>query len=154
MAKAIERLRNGQTVGHVGLGMHGQQVGSVKQQVYDGDTINIRALGNFGIRFLGIDTAEKKIPLPGEDTFTSLSDPRWETFLTNPFASGELSYSAGLTTYLQSITGQGVATNHKNLADAAEDKLEDYVQDDLDQMGVPKEEFAFYFRFAFEIMDG
>jgi endonuclease YncB( thermonuclease family) len=154
MAKAIERLRNGQTVGHVGLGMHGQQVGSVKQQVYDGDTINIRALGNFGIRFLGIDTAEKKIPLPGEDTFTSLSDPRWEAFLTDPFASDRLSFSAGLTAYLQNITGPGVATNHKDFADAAEDKLEDYVQDDLDQMGVPKEDFAFYLRFAFEIMDG
>lgn len=153
MAKAIERLRNGQTVGHVGLGMFGGQVGTVKRQVYDGDTITIRALGNFGIRFLGIDTAEKKIPLLGEDSFTSLSDPRWETFLSDPFASGGLPYSAELTAYLQSRTGPGVAANHKKFGDVAEDLLEEYVQTDLNEMAVPKEDFAFYLRFAFEIMD-
>lgn len=154
MAKAIKRFNNNQTVGHMGLGMFGTQVGTVKQQVYDGDTITVRALGNFGIRFLGIDTAEKKIPLPGENSFTSLSDPAWEAYLSNPFATGELIYSAGLTAYLQGRTGPGVATNHKKFGDKAEDKLEEFVQNDLTEMGVSKQDFAFYLRFAFDIMDG
>jgi endonuclease YncB( thermonuclease family) len=154
MGKAIESLRNGQIVGHVGLGMYGENIGSVKQQVYDGDTIIVRALGNFSIRFLGIDTAEKKIPLPGEDSFTSLSDPRWDAFLTNPFAPDDSPYSAGLTDYILNKLGPGVAKNHKQHADAAEDQLEEFVQDDLTEMNVSKEDFEFYLRFAFEIMDG
>jgi endonuclease YncB( thermonuclease family) len=157
MAKTIESLPGGATVGHVGLGMHGNQVGSVKQIVYDGDTLNVRALGNFGIRFLGIDTPEKKIPLPGESQFTSLSDTNWIDFLTDPFgAGGPLSpspFSNGLTAYLQGRCGNSVAVNHKKHADAAEDKLEELVQDDLDEMGVSKEDFKFYLRFAYEIMD-
>lgn len=75
MAKTLECINN-QTVGHVGLGVWGGQVGSVRREVYDGDTIHVRALGNLSIRFLGIDTAEMKIPLPGEDEFTVLSDQR------------------------------------------------------------------------------
>jgi endonuclease YncB( thermonuclease family) len=158
MAKTIERLQNGTTVGHVGLGMYGNQVGSVKQNVYDGDTINVRALGNFGIRFLGIDTAEKKIPLPGESQFTSLSNARWAAFLTDPFVNGgPLSpspFPPGLTKHLKDHSGAGVAVNHKKFADTAEDELENFVQEDVDEMGVPREEFKFYLRFAYEIMDG
>jgi len=157
MAKTIKSLPGGRTIGIVGLGMYGNQVGSVKQNVYDGDTINTRALGNISIRFLGIDTAEKKIPLTGESQFTSLSDPRWVAFLTDPFAAGgPLSpspFSPGLTAYLQGRSGAGVAVNHKKFADAAEDKLEEFVQADLDEMGVPKEDFKFYLCFAYEIMD-
>ncbi|KPL23429.1 MAG: hypothetical protein AMJ75_06070 [Phycisphaerae bacterium SM1_79] len=158
MAKTIENLPGGRTVGHVGLGMYGNQVGSVKQNVYDGDTINVRALGNFGIRFLGIDTAEKKIPLPGQSQFTSLSNAGWAALLADPFAAGgPLSpspFSPGLTAYLNGRKGPGVAANHKKFADAAEDKLEELVQQDLNEMGTPKEDFSFYLRFAYEIMDG
>jgi endonuclease YncB( thermonuclease family) len=157
MAKTIESLPGGGTVGHVGLGMYGNQVGSVKQIVYDGDTLNVRALGNFSIRFLGIDTPEKKIPLPDESQFTSLSNQRWIDFLTDPFvAGGPLSlspFSSGLTTYLQNHCGNNVAVNHKKHADAAEDNLEALVQADLNVMGVSKEDFKFYLRFAYEIMD-
>ncbi len=156
--KTIETLPGHITVGHVGLGIFGESVGTVKRQVYDGDTITVRGLGNFGIRFLGIDTAEKKIPLPGEDSFTSLADPRWDAFLSDPFHDGgPLSpspFSAGLTAYLRARTGPGVAANHRKFADAAEDLLEEFVQNDLHEMGVSKEDFAFYLRFAFEIMDG
>lgn|GEM_PF-4417157 len=48
MAKAIETLKT-LKVGHFGLGQHGDAPGSVRQQVHDGDTINVRALGNFGV---------------------------------------------------------------------------------------------------------
>lgn len=158
MVKTIENLPGHITVGHVGLGIFGGKVGTVKRQVYDGDTITVRGLGNFGIRFLGIDTAEKKIPLPGEDSFTSLSNPRWDAFLADPFAEGgPLSpspFSPGLTNYLRGRTGPGVAVNQRMFADAAEDLLEEFLLADGDEMGGPKEDFAFYLRFAFEIMDG
>lgn len=158
MSKTITTLPNGQKAGHVGLGLWGEQgIGSVKQVIYDGDTINVRAMENFGIRFLGIDTAEKKIPLPGNDTFISLNDPRWVTFLTDPFSDGgslhPSPYSQDLTDYLNAKMGANSATNHKKIADLAEDKLEEFIQADFDEMGQPEEEFGFYLRFAFEIMD-
>ncbi len=157
MAKTIERLPGGITVGHVRLGIFDGEVGTVKRQVYDGDTITVQGKGNFGIRFLGIDTAEKKIPLPGHDSFTSLSDPRWDAFLSEPFAAGgplsSAPFSAGLANYIRERTGPGVAVNHRKYADAAEDLLEEFVQADLGEMGAPKEDFVFYLRFAFEIMD-
>jgi len=157
MEKTIQSLQGGLIVGYVGLGMYGDEVGSVKQNVYDGDTINVRAMGNFSIRFLGIDTPEKKIPLPGESKFTSLSNQHWIDFLEDPFAAGgplsSSSFSPGLKAYLQQRCGPNAAKNHKKFADAAEKKLQDFVQADLDEMGVKKEDFKFYLRFAYEIMD-
>lgn len=143
----------GTTEGYVGLGYHGGGIGTVKQQVYDGDTIVVRGLGNFGVRFVGIDTAEMKLPLPGQTSFVSLADPRWEEFLADPFRQGgPLSpspFSPGLTEYLQDRTGPGVAANHRRFAEAAEDQLEEYVQADMTAMGMAREGFAFYLRFAF-----
>jgi endonuclease YncB( thermonuclease family) len=91
MAKAIEELPlfGGRTltVGHFGLGMQGASVGSVKQEVHDGDTINVRAQGNIGVRFLGVDAPEISYRLPDSDKqFVSLSNPRWDAFLTDPFS--------------------------------------------------------------------
>jgi endonuclease YncB( thermonuclease family) len=42
-------------------------VASVSASVPDGDTIGVRALGNLGVRLLGIDTPETKtrVPRPG-----------------------------------------------------------------------------------------
>lgn len=158
MGKTIEKLKNYQVVGHVGLGMHGDQVGSVKQVVHDGDTINVRGLGNFGIRFLGIDTAEMSLKLPGEgDKFISLSDEKWEEFLSDPFQEdGALSpspFSDELTEYLKTKVGPGVASNHRKYAEKAEDYLEKIIQEDIGEMGLTTDDFEFYLRFAFEIMD-
>ena len=95
MAKAIEQILNSGgktlTIGHFGLGMHGQDVGSAKQQVHDGDTITVRALGNLGVRFLGVDAPEISFRLPGigQQQFIPVSDPRWEAFLRDPFAGSE-----------------------------------------------------------------
>lgn len=59
MVKAIEQLKSGLAVGHAALGFRGGVSGSIRQQVHDGDTINVRAIGNFGIRFLGVDAPER-----------------------------------------------------------------------------------------------
>jgi hypothetical protein len=88
MARAIERLRSGLVVGHAALGLHGDVSGSVNQQVHDGDTVTVRALGNLGVRFLGVDTPKISFTLPGQERFVGLSEPEWEEFLADPFADG------------------------------------------------------------------
>jgi hypothetical protein len=116
MAKAIEEISN-RFVGHFGLGTQGQRIGTPKSEIHDGDTINVRALGDFSVRFLGIDTPEISYRLPGQDSFISLSNARWEDFLTDPFADAEgaqfaASLSTGLLDHLSNAVGSGTATNH------------------------------------------
>lgn len=146
------------TVGYVNLGYYGETIGSVRQNVYDGDTINVSTKKNFGIRFLGVDAAEMKIPLPKSRTFTSLSNQRWTDFLTDPFAASygdfEPVLDPGLKTHLQSRMGANAATNHKHHADEAEDALEKLITDDMATLGKTKVDFEFFLAFAQEIMDG
>jgi hypothetical protein len=88
MANTIEQLPSGLTIGHAQLGMHGRQQGTINQHVHDGDTVVSLLEGNTGIRFLGVDAPEVSFTLPGHDGFIRLSNPAWETFLTDPFAPG------------------------------------------------------------------
>src|SRR3712207_4929577 len=62
----------------VRLGERSGVTGSVRQQVYDGDTINVHGDGNFGVRFLGVDAPEISFTLPGGRRFIGLADPRWQ----------------------------------------------------------------------------
>lgn len=157
MTKAIEQLKSGLTVGHAALGFRGGVSGSVRQQVHDGDTINVRAVGNFGIRFLGVDAPEISFRLPGERRFTSLSNSKWEAFLSDPFADGlplfQPPLKSGLLDHLKAQVGPGVATNHYDHASAAEDALEEEVIKDLQALGQSEEDFQFFLVFAHEIMD-
>ncbi len=156
MSKAIEQIQF-LTVGHVGLGLRGDTPGSPRQQVHDGDTINVRALGNFDIRFLGIDAPEISFTLPGGETFISLSDPRWENYLSDPFAPGLGSFqpdlTAGLRAYLQAHIGPGTAINHAELAVAAKNALAEETSKDMETLGTNNDDFKFFLAFAFEIMD-
>jgi endonuclease YncB( thermonuclease family) len=157
MAKAIEQSKSGLTVGHFGLGSRGGTVGTIRHQVYDGDTINVRAIGNFGIRFLGVDAPEISFRLPGETAFSGLGHERWEAFLTDPFAQGlppfDPPITPGLRNYLLQQIGPGAATNQRNHAEAAEDALEEEVINDMAALGQPEEGFQFFLAFAHEIMD-
>lgn len=150
MSKAIEQLKS-LTVGHVSLGLHGGSVGTVKQQVHDGDTINVKAIGNFGVRFLGVDAPEISFTLPGDNGFTGLNNPKWEEFLSNPLAGLDL--GAGLSSFLQSRVGPGAATNHHRHAAAAQAALEKEIMKDMMELNKSKEDFEFFMAFAIEIMD-
>jgi endonuclease YncB( thermonuclease family) len=156
MAKAIEQIKS-LTVGHVGLGLRGNTSGSPHQQVHDGDTINVRALGNFDIRFLGIDAPEISFTLPGGGTFISLSNPRWENYLSDPFATDlgpfQPELTAGLRAYLQAHSDPGTATNHAELAVAAKNALAGEIIKDMETLGANNDNFKFFLAFAFEIMD-
>ena len=129
-----------------------------KQTTYDGDTVHVRVDDALGIRFLGIDTPEKKIPLPGApDIFVGLDKPQWDAFLSDPFQpNGPLNpanYSAGLKNYIDSLTGAGQGAIHKLHADAAEDHLEGLIKADMETLNKTKEDFEFFLRFSFEVMD-
>lgn len=149
---AIEELASGLRVGHVGLGMHGTNVGSPKQQVHDGDTITVRAIGNFGMRFLGVDAPEVSFTLPGNTNFTAISDQKWETFLSNPLGP-DIPLSANLRQHLQASVGPGTATNHAHHAELAHRALEQEVIDDMAALQKNKEDFRFFLAFATETMD-
>lgn len=154
MAKAIEQTKAGLTIGHAGLGYRGGVAGTVRQQVHDGDTLNVRALGNFGVRFLGVDAPEISFQLPGQTTFTSTGDPRWETELTGALSQTfKPALDPGLRQYLATVLTAGVAQNHYRHAAAAEDALEAEIQQDVDDEGVSEEDFKFFLAFAWEIMD-
>lgn len=162
MASAIFQIRlqggGEMTAGHFGLGTHGEGVGTVRQQVHDGDTIHVRALGNFGVRFLGVDAPEMSFTLPGGRQFVSIGDPRWDEFLADPFAGPDgtahaARLSAGLRARLQAGLGPGTAANHYRHAQAAQRALEDFIQTDVIVQGGDRTRFAFFLAFASEIMD-
>ena len=157
MSKAIEQNKYGFTVGYVGLGTHGEQAGSVRQSVHDGDTINVRALGNFGARFLGVDAAEISFNLPGSSSFTSLGDPRWEVFLSKPlsttFGKFKPTLASGLRKHLKEQVGPGCAANHYYHALAAQTALEYEILNDMTLLGASNESFEFYLAFSHEVLD-
>jgi endonuclease YncB( thermonuclease family) len=155
MGKAIEQLKSGLIVGHAGLGFRGGVTGSVRQQVHDGDTINVCALGNFGVRFLGVDAPEISFKLPGEEGFTGLSNIKWERYLSDPFTHWlrESRLDKDLIDHLKARIKPGVALNHYRHATEAEDELEKEVSKDLEDLGQSEEGFCFFLSFAYEVMD-
>src|SRR5262245_9054338 len=155
MAMAIDQTQGGLTYGTFGLGLHGTAPGSVAQQVHDGDTVNVRAIGNFAIRFLGIDTPEVSFTLPGSNQFRPTNDPAWEAFLTDPFAPElpPLNLDASLQANLQARLGPGAAMNHAQHAEVAHRALEQEIQNDMSERGLTKEDTQFFAAFAREIVD-
>ena len=142
-------------MGQAKLGFHGTGIGSVKQNVHDGDTLNVSFFKNLGVRFLGMDTPEISFQLPGDDAFVALSKPAWAAF----FASGQwrerLNVGADLLAHLEQRIGDGsqAAANHAAHAEAAQRSLEEAVQAHLDRSGKPKEDFVFFLAFGHEFLD-
>jgi hypothetical protein len=90
MPDAIEQLLgSGLTVAHASLGLRGTaaQPGSAAQQTHHGDTVAVRALGNFAVRFLGIDAAERSLPLPGGTAFRPDEAKRLERLMRDAGAT-------------------------------------------------------------------
>lgn len=142
-------------MGQAKLGWHGAGFGSIKQNVHDGDTVNVSFFKNLGVRFLGMDTPEISFQLPGDDAFVGLAKPDWTEF----FASGQwregLNVGPELMAHLEQCIGDGsrVAPNHAHYAEEAQRSLETLMQAHLDLSGKPKEEFLFFMAFAHEFLD-
>ncbi len=124
MAKAIEQIK-GMTVGHAVFGFRGGVAGSVRQQVHDGDTIDVRTVGSFGVRLLGVDAPDISFT-SGETRFRGLADPAWQDFLTDPFeTSFDPPLNSGLLKHMKARSGRDTATNHYRHAVAAVPNVED-----------------------------
>jgi endonuclease YncB( thermonuclease family) len=155
MAKAIESSFD-KVLGHFGLGMgRGNKVLTPNAAVHDGDTFSVRASGNFGLRFLGIDTPEVSFQLPGKKAFTAIDKAEWETFLSDPFAAewGPLPLDPALRAHLESRVGPGCAANHAGFAVQAQAALAQMVTDDRNAQGLTDETFRFFLRFATDVID-
>lgn len=156
MSKAIEQVKSGLTVGDFGFAEYASGIATPAQATTDGDTVSVRALGNFSVRFLSIDTPECRLPLPDNpETFLSTSNPEWVDFLTNPFAAkyGPLALDAGLKAYLLPRLRPGTAANHHRHAKNAEATLETEIKNDMTQMNWSKEKFEYFLAFAHEVTD-
>jgi endonuclease YncB( thermonuclease family) len=154
MANAIEEM-GGLKVGHFGLGEHGAGIGTVPQQVHDGDTVVVRTLGNLSIRLLGVDTPEVSIGLPPAGDFESIGGPAWAAFLAEPFADryGVIDLAPALRAHLEARVGPDCAANHYRHAQVAQRALEAEVQADLAESGGDRAAFRFFVAFGGEVMD-
>ncbi|MTI42806.1 hypothetical protein JM93_01674 [Roseibium hamelinense] len=158
MAKTIWRTSggNGFLAGSFQLGFYGETRGSVKQLVHDGDTINVASNTNFPVRFLGIDTPEISFMDPVSGDFKKSDDPIFQELLATPFAEkfgGRLGFSNALCDYIDTKASPNGAVNHHELAEAAEDKLEDLIQSDLTAQGDDRDAFRFFTAFAYDALD-
>ncbi|MEM6712890.1 MAG: hypothetical protein AAF590_11495 [Pseudomonadota bacterium] len=90
MARTIFRIGSnpGVLAASFQRGFWGDELGSVKRIVVDGDTVNVSSNSNFPIRFLGIDTPESSFFKPGTDTFASTDSEEFVALLSDPFGDG------------------------------------------------------------------
>lgn len=155
MAKAVFKIGD-LTVGIGQLGARDNGHGQVDEEVHDGDTLNVDPVGNLGVRFLGVDAPEVSFTLPGGKTFVDIDDPRWEAFLSEPFADsfGDIDLLPSLHDHLKARVGSGAATNHAELAGEATQALRAEVSADMERLGQDSETFSFFLAFATEVMDG
>jgi len=129
-------------------------VQTLNQAVPDGDTVGSQLDGTGSVRFLGVDTPEKSFeqPLGGAQ---NLDGPRWEQFLTNPFANGFPAQllEPPLAAHLQPRFGSGAAANHHRHAVAAGEALKQLIQSDATALGQSTDEFRYFLAFSYEVFD-
>ena len=155
MAKAIESILD-KVTGHFGLGASANGVVDTPHKaVHDGDTFSVRAVGNFGLRFLGIDTPEISFQLPGKKPFTSIENADWERFLSDPFAAeyGAMLLDPALAAHLAAKVGAGCATNHAKHAKNAQAFLEQEVTSDIAAQALANASLRLFLRFATDVVD-
>jgi endonuclease YncB( thermonuclease family) len=127
---------------------------SLATSIPDGDTVGVHLTGSGAVRFLGIDTPEKRFELPGSGA-RRLDSPEWETYLTDPFLAplGPYPMDADLLQHLLPRLGPGAGTNHQLHGDNAEQALIALVQADMAALGQTPNTFAYFLAFAFEVFD-
>jgi len=138
------------------LGLHGKKIGSVKQVVHDGDTLNTRLIHNLGVRFLGIDTPEISFQFPGTHNFINLSDKRWDEYFRSGKWKENFAIGQDLYHYFSNIIGNGknVSKNHAELAVEAEKSLVKIITADFKKSKKSIRSFTFFMAFGNDFLDG
>jgi hypothetical protein len=161
MPNVIRETESGLKIGLLGLGFHGNSIGTVKNQVSDGDTISAHpmATDDLPIRFLGVDAPETRFRLPGQTAFKALDHADWQAFLADPLNEAKYgNFNPPMTQALRAHLSVGIgamaATNHRKHALAAKVALAVEVENDLTALGQTKENFGFFLAFAYDVMDG
>ena len=154
--KSLWINRQNLKLGVSAIGLHGKKIGSIKQVVHDGDTLNTRLIHNLGVRFLGIDTPEISFEFPGTNTFINLKDKRWDAFFKSGKWRENLAIGQDLYHYFNNIIGNGknVSKNHAELASEAEKSLVKTITSDLKKSKRSTRSFTFFMAFANDFLDG
>lgn len=157
MSRAFELDKNDKIIGHFGFAYKNDVISDINSIAHDGDTINVRAIGNLTVRLLGIDTPELSFRLPNNgNTFIPINDPRWIEFFKDPFLNADdLKYELGeelVHNILQRIN-EHTAENHYNYSVKARDMLRAEIEADVQRLQKNNETFRFFSRFAEEVFD-
>lgn len=155
MARTIYRTGGGHgfLAGDFQRGRWGDGLGSVRQIVHDGDTVNVSSAANFPIRFLGIDTPESSYPPPGSRSFAATDAPEFAALLADPLSAAQgafLGLTERLAAHLAARAHPQAAADHHHYAKAAEDALEALIEADFAALGTE----AFFLAFAYDVLDG
>jgi endonuclease YncB( thermonuclease family) len=126
---------------------------SLKKSISDGDTLGLHVSGSGSIRFLGIDSPEKNIALPGTQRGRSLGSPEWDAYLANPFADGTFGLEQPLLDHLTARIDPGAGANHRHHGELAEKALIALVQADMDALGQTLATFQYFVSFSYEVFD-
>ncbi|WP_283134032.1 thermonuclease family protein [Rhizohabitans arisaemae] len=162
MAKAIEQPVPGITVGHAMIARSKGAPQSITQMVHDGDTVNVAADGNFGVRLLGVDAPEVSFELPRNTGrpdvpkgFVKITNPAWTVFLADPFEAGypPLSLRPALHNHLSTRLDEQTAANHAAHAGPSTEALRAMIAADITEQGLTPETFRLRMAFAHEILD-
>ncbi len=152
--------RTNLTSGISRLGQRMRRQGTVAEQAHDGDTVIVSAVGDIGVRLLGIDTPEVSFRFPGTTQFVGIEEDRWQSFLADPFDSRWPVFAKGqelpavLIEFLKARIRDDAAMNHIRHARAAEMALEREMRSDIKVMQKTEETFQMFMVFGYEIMDG
>ena len=128
---------------------------SVTVSVSDGDTVSVETDKAFGVRFLGVDTPETKIPGP---PFSSSAAPKVAAHFQDLLDGVRLAANAFHPTLVADLTGRYASgaeamNNHRTHAMQAEAELERLILADEQEITAAGIEFAFFLAFATEKMD-
>jgi hypothetical protein len=128
---------------------------SLSEAIPDGDTAGIHLQGSVSVRFLGVDSPEKRIDLAVAQGGNDLDSPQWESYLTNPFDPqfGPFALDQDLVTHLCTRIGPGAGVNHRFHANNAQAALIDMIQSDMAGLGQDENTFRYFIAFSFEVFD-
>jgi endonuclease YncB( thermonuclease family) len=154
-SKSLWVNRHNLKLGVSAFGLHGKKIGTVKQIVHDGDTLNTRLVNNLGVRFLGIDTPEISFQFPGTSTFIKLSDKKWDEYFRSGKWKENLAIGQDLYHYFSNIIGNGknISDHHAELASEAEKSLVKIISSDFKRSKKSAKSFTFFMAFGNEFLD-